>query len=195
MSCIIDLLRHGEVDGGLCLGNASDPPLNARGWSQMRDATSINAGWQAVVSSPLQRCRAFAEELAARLDLPLRIDARLAELGFGAWEGRPWTELYASHAEALLRFQRTPGDNPAPGGEHFADFEGRVRMAWAELGHQGENRQVLVVCHAGIIRAILRQVLEMPLTSLFRIDVPHGGLTRLVCEADGTARLVFHRQP
>lgn len=196
MSGVIDLLRHGEVDGGLCLGSGCDAPLSEAGWGRMRAVCGDAAPpWQAVVSSPLLRCRAFAEELAGQIDLPLRIDRRLSELGFGAWEGRSWADLYANHGEALLQFQRKPGDNPAPGGEPYLNFERRVGEAWRELCREAENRHCLAVCHAGVIRAVLRQVLEMPLASLFRIEVPHGGLTRLACEADGAARLVFHQPP
>lgn len=191
MSGIIDLLRHGEVDGGLCLGNRCDPPLSTAGWARMR-AICDPAPWQTVVSSPLLRCRAFAEELAGPTGLPLRIDERLVELGFGNWEGRPWSELYAAHGEALMAFQREPGTNPAPGGENYANFERRVRDAWHELCREAENRHCLVVCHAGVIRAILRQVLDMPLAALFRIDVPPGSLTRLALDGHGGARLVLH---
>jgi len=50
----------------------------------MRQAVGENCPWQAIASSPLSRCADFARELAARHGLPLEIDARLIELGFGA---------------------------------------------------------------------------------------------------------------
>jgi alpha-ribazole phosphatase/probable phosphoglycerate mutase len=193
MTGVIDLLRHGEVDGALCLGGGCDAPLNAAGWARMRavcgDATPP---WQAIASSPLSRCAAYARELAGQRQLPLTLDPRLSELGFGAWEGQPWDELYATHGEALRAFQRAPGRHPAPGGEHYADFERRVNAAWLELGEAVQSQHWLVVCHAGVIRAILRQVLDIPLTRLFHIEVPHGCLTRLALDEEGAARLVFH---
>lgn len=193
MSGVIDLVRHGETEGNLCLGNGCDLPLSAAGWARMRAlGDDAAAPWQAIVSSPLLRCRAFAEELAGQLERPLRIDPRLAELGFGAWEGQPWSDLYADHGEALMAFQREPGINPAPGGETYGDFESRVHAAWRELGQAQQHSHVLVVCHAGVIRAILRQVLEMPLAALFRIEVPQGCLTRLALDGHGGTRLVRH---
>lgn len=42
-----------------------------------------------VVSSPLSRCRKLAQYIATAAELPLHFDERLAEMDFGAWEGRP----------------------------------------------------------------------------------------------------------
>ncbi|NIU60591.1 MAG: histidine phosphatase family protein, partial [Pseudomonas stutzeri] len=71
------------------------------GWQQMRDAVALAGPWDVLVSSPLQRCAAFARELAAERRLPLRIEPELRELHFGAWEGRSAAELMSTDAEAL----------------------------------------------------------------------------------------------
>ena len=84
----IDLIRHGEPVGGSKYRGQTDDPLSEKGWAQMRAALVGHQPWEVVVTSPLVRCRAFAEELAARLALPLEVDARLMEIGFGEWEGR-----------------------------------------------------------------------------------------------------------
>ncbi|QXP82676.1 alpha-ribazole phosphatase family protein [Methylococcus sp. Mc7] len=188
----IDLLRHGEVDGGLCLGRGCDVPLNARGWLQLRAMLPERPPWTGIATSPLRRCAEFAGELAGRLGLELRVDERFSELGFGEWEGRPWSELYDRHGEQLLDFQRRPDWNPALDGEHYPDFERRVAAAWEDLlGLPGE-RHWLVVTHAGTIRAILRRVLEFPTTRLFGIDVPPACLSRIVRDGEDAPRLVFH---
>ena len=65
MSLRLDLLRHGETESGGGFRGSLDDALTARGWAQMR--TAVEGGrWDLLVSSPLQRCRAFAEELAQR---------------------------------------------------------------------------------------------------------------------------------
>jgi alpha-ribazole phosphatase/probable phosphoglycerate mutase len=188
----VDLLRHGEVDGGLCLGRGGDVPLNARGWSQLRAMLPERPPWTGIATSPLLRCAEFAGELAGRLGLELRVDGRFSELGFGAWEGRPWSELYERHGGQLLDFQRRPDRNPAPGGEHYTDFERRVAAAWADLLGLPGKRHWLVVTHAGPIRAILRRVLEFPASRLFGIEVPHACLSRIVQDGEDAPRLVFH---
>ncbi|MDD2769045.1 MAG: alpha-ribazole phosphatase family protein [Methylococcus sp.] len=188
----VDLLRHGEVDGSLCLGRRWDVPLNERGWSHMRAMLPESPPWTGVISSPLLRCAAFAEELAELHGLEFRLDERLSELGFGAWEGRSWSDLYATDGGRLLAFQRCPEESPAPGGEAYADFERRVGAAWDELLAAPGGGHWLVVTHAGTLRAILRRVLELPLSRLFSLEVPHACLSRIVCDGDDAPRLAFH---
>ena len=70
---IVDLLRHGEPEGGQMFRGAVDDPLSLRGWEQMRAAVGDCRDWNTVITSPLIRCAAFARELAERLDRPLEI--------------------------------------------------------------------------------------------------------------------------
>lgn len=190
---MIDLLRHGEVDGALCLGGEYDAPLNAQGWAQMRSVAPNGAvvPWNGIMSSPLQRCAAFAREIARDHALPLDFDTRFRELGFGAWEGRSWASLYLSEGERLLAFQRNPSCNPAPGGEDYPGFERRIADAWSELLTLAQGQHWLLITHGGTIRVLLRQVLEIPVANLFRVDVPHGCLSRLQHDS-GITRLIFH---
>jgi alpha-ribazole phosphatase/probable phosphoglycerate mutase len=193
----VDLLRHGEAAPGLCLGRAFDAPLTATGWAQMR---AVAAGgvipWDGIVSSPLRRCAAYAEELAAARALPLNLEPRWRELGFGAWEGRPWSELYQENGDALLAFQRDPlsqdGEHPAAGGEHYRAFETRIAAAWADLLARAQGGHWLLVAHGGVLRAVLRQVLGFSTRRLFGVQVPNACLTRIEQQDGGSVRLVFH---
>jgi alpha-ribazole phosphatase len=192
---VIDLLRHGEVDGALCMGGEYDAPLNAHGWAQMRSTLPANGSavpWSGIVSSPLLRCAEFARELASAHELPLKLDARFREIGFGVWEGRSWESLYQSEGERLLAFQCNPSCNPAPGGEDYPDFERRIADGWNELLDIAHGQHWLLVAHGGTIRVLLRLVLGIPLANLFRIDVPHASLSRVQRDSGGATRLVFH---
>ena len=51
----IDLLRHGDVEGGRKYRGQLDDPLSELGWQQLRSATSKKQNWQHIVSSPLFR--------------------------------------------------------------------------------------------------------------------------------------------
>lgn len=187
----IDLIRHGEPVGGKKYRGQLDDPLSDKGWRQMREAVGDHRPWDAIVTSPLCRCADFAAELAARHGLPIDEDARLREIGFGAWEGRTAAELLAQDAEILHRFWSDPINNTPPGAETLAAFRDRVVAAWDDLLERYEGKHVLVVGHAGMMRMIIRHVLDMPLDAMFRLAVPNAGISRIEVEG-GLARLVFH---
>jgi alpha-ribazole phosphatase/probable phosphoglycerate mutase len=190
-----DLLRHGEPVGGRKYRGQLDDPLSEKGWRQMRAAVGDHRPWNTIVSSPLKRCRAFAEELAGRHGLPLVIEPRLMELGFGEWEGSTAEQLLARDPGGLMRFWQDPMNNTPNGAERLIVFGDRVLAAWQEWLARAVGGHVLIVTHAGVIRMLVRHVLDMPLDRLFRIQVPSAGLTRIRVDHHGDSmlpRLIFH---
>jgi alpha-ribazole phosphatase/probable phosphoglycerate mutase len=181
--------------GGSKYRGQTDDSLSEKGWVQMRAAIGDRRPWNMILTSPLTRCRAFAEELAARLALPLGIDARLMEVGFGEWEGRTAEELLAADPERLARFWNDPMRHAPPGGETLVAFRDRILAAWEDILVRHAGRHVLIVGHAGTIRIVVCHVLDMPLDRLFRIQVPNAGITRIQVDINDTGilpRLVFH---
>ncbi len=175
----IDLLRHGETEGGERYRGSTDDVLSARGWEQMRAAVGEACPWTGIISSPLKRCAEFAAELAQRHALPVEFDARLREIHFGAWEGKTATELLASHPEHIARFWKDPALNPPPGGEALASFEARVLAAWHEHRARQIGRQVLIITHGGPIRAIVGHMQGLSWPDRFEIEVPHASIRRV----------------
>ncbi len=195
-STTIDLLRHGACTGGDIFRGVTDSPLGDNGWRQMAAALAPHRGWQWVVSSPLQRCRSFAEHFAAQRRLPLAIEPDLREIDFGIWEGRPIADVWQEQRETLEHYYRSPGTAAPPGGESAQAASQRLDAAWGRLlaSHSGEH--LLLVLHGGAIRLLLCQLLGAPLASSQRFAIPHGCLTRLVVHhlPDGDVpQLVFHQ--
>ena len=191
----LDLMRHGEPVGGRKYRGQTDDPLSEKGWAQMRSAVGNHCPWQAVISSSLARCADFSRELAERHQLPLEIDARLTELGFGAWEGRTPDQLIAADPEILIRFRRDPVAHAPPGAEPLTAFRDRIISAWISLLEHHGGKHVLVVAHAGVIRMVVAYVLHVPLQHLFRLQVPNAGITRIRLEKHGGQlfpQLLFH---
>ena len=187
----VDLLRHGSVQGGDCLRGSQDYPLDAAGLTQMRMAIGADESWQRIVSSPLSRCRVFADELANRDHSPLRLDPRWRELHFGDWEGRSVTRIHAEQPQQLEAFWRDPEAHPPPGGERLSAFSARIEQAWAELGRELQpGQRALLVTHAGVMRVLLCQVLGLPTAAQFRFELPHAARVTLVLDPRQT-RLRF----
>lgn len=107
MTLRLDLLRHGETELGGGLRGSLDDALTELGWQQMRAAVADGGPWERIVSSPLQRCARFSEELAQRLSLPMQLEPGLQELHFGDWEGHSPAQLMETDAEGLGLFCRS----------------------------------------------------------------------------------------
>lgn len=189
---LIDLLRHGEPVGGRRYRGQRDDPLSEIGWRQMWQAVGNAPPWQHIITSPLQRCRAFAQQFSDRHNIALSEEARFMEVGFGAWEGHTAEELRHQDPEQWQRFFADPVTQRPTGAEPLADFAARVISAWNEAVQQHDDRHLLVVCHAGVIRAVMAHVLGAPLSAMYRIQVETGTLTRIRIEADRPPSLLFH---
>ena len=185
MTLHLDLLRHGETERGGGLRGSLDDALTAKGWEQMRAAVVAQGPWDRLVSSPLQRCARFADELGARLDLPVSLEQDLQELHFGAWEGQSAAALMETDAEGLGRFWADPYGYTPPEGEPVGDFSRRVLGAVSRLHQAYAGERVLLISHAGVMRLLLARARGLPREQLLNVDVGHGGLFSLRVGADG----------
>ncbi len=194
MTTVLDLMRHGEPVGGRRYRGQIDDPLSEKGWAQMQRAVGDAVPWTQIVSSPLVRCRAFAETLAERHGLPVQFDDRLKEVGFGEWEGRSAAEIEAAAPGTLARFKADPVNARPQGAEPLPDFHARVAAALDALLERHAGQHVLLVGHAGVMRMSLAWALRIPLEHAYRIEVATASLTRLRFDGDH-ASLIFHGSP
>ena len=182
---ILDLLRHGETEQGGGLRGSLDDALTELGWAQMRSALGDRAAWDVLVSSPLQRCARFADELGERLGLMVQREADLQELHFGEWEGRSALQIMQTQADELGRFWADPYSYTPPGGEAVSAFAERVLGAVARLHQQHAGKRVLLVTHGGVMRLLLARARGLPKEQLLQVEVGHGALVRLSLGEDG----------
>ena len=179
MTLYLDLLRHGETELGGGLRGSLDDALTANGWRQMRDAVVGQGPWDRLISSPLQRCALFAQELGAQLDVPVTLEADLQELHFGAWEGQNTAELMKTSAEALGLFWTDPYSFTPPEGEPVSDFSARVLAAVERLHGAQAGERVLLITHGGVMKLLLAQARGLPREQLLNVEVAHASLHSL----------------
>ena len=182
---ILDLLRHGETEQGGGLRGSLDDALTETGWTQMRQAVEQAGPWDVLVSSPLQRCALFAQELGAHLGLPVQREPALQELHFGEWEGRSAAQLMDTHADELGRFWADPYAYTPPGGETVLAFAARVLGGIERLQRDCVGKRVLLVTHGGVMRLLLARARGLPREQLLQVEVGHGALMRLALQDDG----------
>ncbi|QXL83174.1 histidine phosphatase family protein [Comamonas sp. NLF-1-9] len=146
------LVRHARValPEGVCYGASEVPADRAHTRAAARALVQAWPPMLAVWHSPLSRCELLAlDAQGLRPDLVLKPDARLRELDFGAWEGRPWSAIERAAFDAWLAdFSRA---RPGGTGESVAALMARVAAAFDDWLASG--RDAAWVTHAGVVRA------------------------------------------
>jgi alpha-ribazole phosphatase/probable phosphoglycerate mutase len=192
---IIDLLRHGDVEGGRKYRGQLDDPLSELGWKQLRATTANKQNWQYIVTSPLKRCAEFAEELAQARSLPLQVESEFREVSFGLWEGKTADELLSTEPAKIKSYWSDPINVTPPQGENLLGFEQRVINGWKNMLTEFQGKHILIISHAGVMRMILCHILGMPLTELFKLDIGLAKVSRIQIEHSENEqwpRLLFH---
>jgi broad specificity phosphatase PhoE len=177
----IYFIRHGETDWNLegRLQGQKDIPLNDLGRVQAEEAGRRlrelvpNAEDLDFVASPMTRTRETMERLRATLGLhptAYRLDDRLVELTFGAWEGMTWKEVRKAEPQAAAARERDKwGYAPPGGGESYAMLADRVRPILDSL-----TRDAVIVAHGGVARAFLAVACGVSTRHAASIDIWQG---------------------
>jgi len=177
---IIDLIRHGEPVGGRAYrGHNIDDPLSEKGWQQMWQAVGEHAPWSHIISSPLSRCADFSNALADKHGISVDIDERFKEVGFGEWEGKTPDQLKLERLDEYEAFYNDPVNSRPAGAEVLADFIQRVTDAFEEAIARHQGQHILIVAHAGVIRAVIAHILHAEPLGLYRIKVDNAGISRI----------------
>ena len=137
--------RHGNTfapgDKVVWVGRGTDLPLVQRGYEQAEAAARFLAGPDlapsGIVCGRLQRVRAFADILGARLGVAVRVDPGLDEIDYGAWEGLSSDEIRA-----------------LPGGAAAME-EWRHHDRWPENAGWGSSRDDVLAALKGVLDGVL----------------------------------------
>ena len=178
------LVRHPKPIGAetICYGQSDldvtnhDLNLTAAAVKALFVDKTINL----LLSSPLTRCRKLADKLSDSLGIEPTIEDRLIEMDFGDWEGLRWDEI---DQQAFEAWSANYVDQTAPGGESFGDVLHRVQNLLEDLKQQ-QLETIAIVAHAGVIRAFLAVVLELPLEATWHFSVNYGTFIELEVSAD-----------
>lgn len=178
------LVRHGPVvDGGNCYGARTSPPLADAAVHRIRTlASRLPPRFDRVISSPATRCLETARLLGIE---EVTQDAAWLERDFGAWEGRPWADVWqevgqVSDTESFAAF--TP-----EGGESWDAVRLRASQALDALAAQGPpatGDPIGVVTHGGVIRTIMSHVLGIGIGTSLLFDPAPASATWLTSWGD-----------
>ncbi len=194
---IIDLLRHGEPEGGrMYRGGGVDHALSEAGWGHMHASIErrIEDGhdeWSAIISSPMLRCKEFATHLAKERNLPIQVVENLREAGYGSWEGRTPEEIMEEFEEDYWEFIADPVNCRPTNAEPLEFFTPRINEVFGKVLTEYQGQHVLLISHLAVTRAIIGIVLGMPLASQQLIDMPFAGMLRIINDRKGLRLLLL----
>ncbi|HYI24706.1 MAG TPA: histidine phosphatase family protein, partial [Thermomicrobiales bacterium] len=146
----ICLVRHGETDWNFTrrYQGQTDIPLNPVGLAQAENVARIIAAepaWDVIVSSPLSRALQTAQTIAGATGIdPIRLEADIRERGYGDAEGLTLEEREA-------RWSGTDWPNLEP----YEAMQLRGVAALDRIATDHAGLRVLVVCHGGLMNAVL----------------------------------------
>jgi probable phosphoglycerate mutase len=166
-------------------GQGSDPDLSNEGVEQAQRLPDALKRFPIthVVSSPQRRAVQTGQPVAAALGLPVEIDARLAEYDRDLAQYIPVEQLAVENPEELKRLVA----GQLPSGVDESAFLTRTRAAIDDLVAKGEHEDtVAVFSHAGVINALLHQILGTERLLSFHVD--YASITRLL-SSRSTGRL------
>jgi len=179
----IDLLRHGKTTAGSAYIGSSDVALTPLGVQQMQQsvdsALAKGVQWDLIISSPLKRCLDFADTLAQTLSLEVLIAKDLAEYHFGDWETKTALEVMAHYPGKLEAFWEDPQNNPPVNGESLSAFSQRVDRQVSAINIEYGQKNILIVCHGGVMRYLLAKADLQPINAMLNYPVAHGQLITL----------------
>jgi broad specificity phosphatase PhoE len=191
-------LRHGETayNAENRLQGQLDIALNARGRDQalsVGKALGAVAGVEiremdaagAFFASPRVRAQQTMDIVRDAMGLKpgrYKLDARLKELSFGAWEGMTWREVEARDPKGVKVRSRDKWSFAPPGGESYATLAGRLHP-WLD----GLTADAFVVAHGGVARALMALIAGVAPAKAAEAPIAQG---RALCFENGGCRRV-----
>jgi len=176
---LVLLVRHGLTagTGSVLTGRTPGIGLDDRGQDQAAALAARLAGvaLDAIVTSPLQRCRETAAAVAAARDghqVAITEDARFAEVAYGDWTGKPIKRLAKEPLWRVVQAHPSAVRFPGPDGESLPGVQERAVAAIRDWNARlGPKAAYLVCSHGDVIKSILADSLGMHLDMFQRIQV------------------------
>jgi len=168
------LVRHGHVAGIDPERFRGREPLELtdRGCAEADAlARRIAAAWQPsrIYTSPMGRCVATGAAISQACGARAEILDDLNDIDYGAWQFRTYAEIRDENPDLFAAWFATPHLMRFPNGESLQDLVARTANALRFVLMRYSIATVVLVGHDSVNRALLLQLLDMPLSAYWRI--------------------------
>ncbi|MBM7623593.1 alpha-ribazole phosphatase [Sporohalobacter salinus] len=174
MATEIILVRHGETlwNRESRFQGLTDIELSSEGIEQTEKLAErfVGSELDVIYTSDLQRASKTAEIVAKHHGLHTNEETKFREADFGVWEGLTFEEIKEQDGDKLDAWLKDPVTVQTPEGETFEEVQKRAKNRLNEIKAKHEDEQILIVAHGGTIRALLVDLLGMPLNNFWRIQ-------------------------
>jgi len=176
---LVLLVRHGltATTGKVLTGRTPGIPLDSRGRDQAAalGARLASVPLDAIITSPLERCRETADAVAAARNgsaIAVTQDERVSECQYGDWTGKPLKELAKDPLWRVVQAHASAVRFPGPDGESMLDMQHRAVSAVRDWnGRLGPDSAYVICSHGDVIKAVIADSLGMHLDLCQRIQV------------------------
>lgn len=193
MTTTVLLARHGQTESnvsGFYMGRSAED-LNDVGYAQARSLASRLAGLPiaSVYASPLQRAYVTATILAKPHNLKVKVSDDLNEIQLGDWQGLHLNEVSQRWPELWQQWRADPSESAIPGGESFQQVAERAIRAFETVVAAESGRQVLIVTHEIVIKALVAHALGVSNSIYRRFEINNASLS-IIRLTNGKTRLI-----
>lgn len=182
---LVLLVRHGLTagTGSVLTGRTPGIPLDDRGREQAAALAARLAAvpLDAIVTSPLERCRQTADAIAAARNghpVAVHTDERVAEVKYGDWTGKPLKRLARDPMWPAVQAHPSAVRFPGTDGESMPDVQHRAVGAVRDWNARLGAKAVYLICsHGDVIKSVVADSLGLHLDLFQRIQVDPCSLT------------------
>ncbi|MDF2951453.1 MAG: alpha-ribazole phosphatase [Anaerocolumna sp.] len=183
MKIRIYLIRHGKI----AIGNEkryvgiTDILLDDTGISQANLLKNYFSQMpiEQVFTSPLKRCLNTAKIICEEKQQDYIIVKDFTEINMGLWENKPIIDIKKNFPKEYEERGKNFASFLPPEGESFNQLTKRVMAAFDSIVNNYSGN-IIIVSHAGVIKAIISQILGVPFQDIFSTDQPYGCVNELI---------------
>jgi len=192
VSAIVFLVRHGltksNIDG-FYMGWSSED-LNEAGYTQARRLSLRLARLPiaSIYTSPLRRAYTTAAILNEPHQVELTVMEDLTEVHLGDWQGLHIDEVKQRWPELWQQSRVDPSEITLPDGESVREMAQRSIRAFETVVETNPGKQIVMVTHQYIVRAIVAYTLGVSNSIFRKFDIDNASLSAIQ-GGNGTFRL------
>jgi len=173
------------------MGRSSED-LNEVGYTEARRLSSRLARLPiaSIYTSPLRRAYTTAAILNEPHQAGLTVIEYLTEIHLGDWQGLHLAEVKRRWPELWRQSRVDPSEITLPDGESVTEMAERAVRAFETAVETNQDKQIVMVTHQYIVRAIVAYALGVSNSIFRKFDVDNASLSAIQV-GNGTFRLIM----